>query len=128
MIGRAAVAADDHERPHPGRSQVERAVADRRVLCGVCGLDVPLDAGALADRSLVPADPEPREVGPNGLLGARHRALRIGVVDAKQHRAPLAACKQAVHERREGTPQVERAGRARREANVDGHPPYVRTC
>ena len=95
-------------------------------LRGVRRLDVPLGARALADRALVPADPEPLEVGEDRVLGPRHRALGVGVVDAKQHRAALFAREQAVHERREGAPEMERAGRARREADVDGHARYVK--
>ena len=76
-----------------------------------------IDAIALPDRPVVPDDPEPLEVRHELLLPARHVPGRIGVVDPQQH--PVAA--PPVGDGREGAADVQRAGRARGEADADVH-------
>ena len=72
------------------------------------GLAVALLPLALADRALLPGEPEPLEVADDLLLPARHVPLRIGVVDPQQH--PVAEA--AVGDGAEGVTDVQGAGRA----------------
>ena len=81
-------------------------------------LAVPLHPSALTHRPLVPADPEPFEVGDDPLLRSRHLALDVRVVDPQQE--PVAA--PAIRDGRERTAEMKRAGRAGGEASSDGHP------
>ena len=85
------------------------------VLIGAVLLAV-LAIGALAraHRSLVPLHAEPLEVADDRLLAAGHVPGRIGVVDPQQQ--PVA--ERAVRDGAERVPDVERAGRAGREANA----------
>ena len=77
-------------------------------------LAVPVGAVALPHGPLVPLDPEPAQVVEDRLLAAGHVASRIGVVDPQQHRA----AKVAVGDRAERISDVERARRARSEADL----------
>ena len=83
-------------------------------------LAVPVGALALAHRPLVPRDPEPLEVGEDRLLPARDVARRIGVVDPQQQ--PARRRRAPVRDRAERVADVERARRARCEADFDHRP------
>ena len=86
------------------------AVAELR-----CHLAMPVCALALAHRPFVPRDAEPLEVGDDRLLAARDVARGIGVVDAEKH--PVA--EPPVRDRAERVADVERARRARSEADAN---------
>ncbi len=75
---------------------------------------VPLLPLALAHGALVPADAEPLEVAQDRLFPAREVPSRVGVVDSEEHVIALAP----VDHRAEGIADVQRAGRARREADA----------
>ena len=81
---------------------------------GVRRLEVALRAIALADRALVPLDPEPAQVVEDRLLAPGQVPGEVGVVDAQQH--PVA--EPPVRDRAERVADVQRAGRARREADA----------
>ena len=136
LVGTVVVAADnvrdsevdvvDHRREVIGRRAVlaqERhaleAVAERSP-----GLAVPLGAVALPHRALVPVDPEPLEVPQDRFLPALEISRGVRVVDPKQH--PVA--KAAVCDGTQRVAEMERARRARREADSDRHPASVRFC
>ena len=75
----------------------------------------------LADRAVVERDFEPREVSENRLLTALHGPRRIGVVDAQDERPCVLVCEPPVRHGRQGVSQMQRAGRARREADAYLH-------
>ena len=85
-------------------------------------LAVALAAVALAHRPLVPVDPQPAEVVEDRLFPALDVPGRVGVVDPQQE----GAAEVAVGDRAEGVADVERARRARREADL--HPPESRSA
>jgi hypothetical protein len=72
------------------------------------------------NRPLFPLDTEPLEVVHDPLLRVGIRAGGVGVVDAQDHYAPLFIRKDPVGDRGQRAPEVQRAGRARCEANA-GH-------
>jgi hypothetical protein len=76
------------------------------------GLEVPLAPLALANRAVVPREPEPLEVAQQLLLPAGQIASRVGVVDPQQ-RPPA---QRAVRDRAERVANVQGARRARSEA------------
>src|SRR5439155_22743 len=76
-------------------------------------------APALPQRPLVPADPEPLEIGDDRLEAALDVPRRIRVVDPQQQPALALVGKAAVRDRAERVAEVQRARRARREAHVD---------
>ena len=75
---------------------------------------------ALADRTLVPCDAEPAEVGQDRLLTSWDASLRIGVVDTQHERAAVLVGKRAVGDRAERVAEMERPRRARGEADAHG--------
>src|SRR5262249_6234465 len=81
------------------------------------------DALALRHRSLVPGDTEPLEVGGDRLGSAGDGPRRVGVVDAQQQRATVLFGEAPVRDGAERASEMQRAGRARREA----HPDHART-
>ena len=119
LIGRGAVGAGERRPPEPDRAVgiAHRAGVER--LRGRLG--VPLGALALPERAFLPADPEPAEIGEDRLLPAGHVALRVGVVDAQDEHAGVRIGIRAVGGGAEGVPEMERARRARREADADTH-------
>ena len=92
-------------------------MTSKRSPSGAADLAVPLGALALQHRAFVPRDPEPLEVAQDRLLPAGDVARGIGVVDPQQH--PVA--EPAVRDRAQRVAEVERARRARRKADSDGH-------
>jgi len=77
------------------------------------GLAVPRRAFARPNRPLVPFEPEPREVTEDRLFPTGNVASRVRVVDPQQH--PVA--EGAIRQRAERVADVQRARRARREAD-----------
>ncbi len=63
---------------------------------------------------LVPAEAEPLEAFVDGLEGRLGVALQIGVIDAEDHRAAMAAGVQPVEDKRAGAADVQIACRRRR--------------
>src|SRR5581483_6741432 len=78
-------------------------------------LEVPRRSLALANGTLVPLEPEPLQVLDDALDAARDVARRVRVVDAEQQ--PVAEA--PVRDRAERASDVQRSGRARREADAD---------
>ena len=72
-------------------------------------------------RPLVPVEAEPAQILEDALLGLLGRALGVGVLDAEDERAVVAAREQPVEERRARVADVQLAGRAGGEA--DSHRP-----
>ena len=119
LIGRRAVGTGERRSSEPDRAVgiAHRPGVERQR----CGLGVPLGALALAERAFVPADPEPVEIGEDRLLAAGHVALRVGVVDPEDEHAGVRVRIGAVGGGAEGVPEMERARRARREADANTH-------
>ena len=111
VVGRGAVLAQQ-------RDSVE-ALAQLRA-----GLAVALLPLALADRAVLPGEPEPLEVADDLLFSARHVSLRIGVVDPEQH--PVAET--AVGDGAEGVTDVQGAGRTGCEADSLHRGPSLRAA
>ncbi len=86
------------------------------------GLAVAILALALAHRALVPDDPQPAQIGEDRLLATGKVSGRVGIVDAQQHRPGPGEI--AIGDGAERVPDVQRAGRARGEADL--HPPESR--
>ena len=86
------------------------------------GLAVTLLSLALANRALLPGEPEPLEVSDDLLFSAGHVSLRIGVVDPEQH--PVAEA--AVGDGAEGVTDVQGAGRTGCEADSLHRGPSLR--
>ena len=121
VVGRPAVAAEDHEPAHAGRttasSAPSRSTAPLRRR--------PPRRTGRRGRSAAPG-PRPSRcrasAGRRGcLLGACDGALGSVSSIRSSSEPPCAAREQAVGERRQRAAQVERAGRAGREADADGH-------
>jgi hypothetical protein len=102
--------------------------ADGAVLVLLCGAEreehlgrVLVEEGPLAlpKRALVDRDPEPGEVAQDPLLGPLLDAGSVGVVDAKYEHAPVSVGEAPVRPGGERAPEMERAGRARSEAETD---------
>jgi hypothetical protein len=108
--------------PQQGRT----AEADRAVGVGIPNrqrrLPVAIGPLALPRRPFVPGEPEPLEILQDRVDRPRHLARPVGVVDPQQQ--PLAAA--PVRDRRQGAAEVQRPGRARREADSRGHGPSLR--
>ena len=124
LVGRRAVGARQR-RPGEADRAVRIAHARRRRARAAAASACALGSFALPDRPFVPADPEPLEIGENRLLAAGDDALRVGVVDAQHERATVLVGECAVGDGAERVAEVERAGRARREADAD---PASRSC
>src|SRR5207344_2232780 len=116
---RRAVAAEAHravgvalDRPRPER------LLDR--------LAVELPSLALPHRPLVEADAEPGEIVEDRLLSTLDCPGRIRVVDA-QHERPVVLVREVpVRDSRQGVTEMERARRARREADSGRHATNLR--
>ena len=80
---------------------------------------------ALPHRPLVERDAEPLEVLEDRLLPARDRSRSVGVVDPEHEHAAALVCEPPVRDRRQRVPDVQRPGRARREADADAHASIV---
>ena len=78
-------------------------------------------AVGLEDRTLVEVQVEPAEGVEDLLHVLRRRSLPVGIFDAQDERAALAAREQPVVERGPGAADVQRAGWGRSKANSDGH-------
>ncbi len=77
--------------------------------------------------TLVPAQTEPVEPVEDVLLVGDRRTGHVGVLEAKDERAARVPCVEIVEQRRTGGPDMERAGRARRDPDaVGGHRWIVR--
>jgi hypothetical protein len=88
------------------------------------GLAVALLSLALANRAVLPGEPEPLEIADDLLFSARHVSLRIGVVDPEQH--PVAEA--AVGDGAEGVTDVQGAGRTGCEADSLHRGPSLRAA
>src|SRR6185312_8346894 len=82
-------------------------------------LAIAREALHLEERPLVPVELEPLHRVEDGLLRFLRRALEVGVLDAQDELAAVAARVGPVEERRAGAPEVEIPGGARREAGAD---------
>ena len=82
---------------------------------------VEVQPGALVDGSLVPVEMEPGEGVEDRLDRFGGRALRIGVLDAKDEASAVVSREEVVEERRAGAADVEVAAGTRREARPHGH-------
>ena len=102
LVGGGAVLADERDAVEPRHPELLRRFT------------VSLATLRLANRPLVPLHAQPLQVVENRLLAARHVSGRVGVVDPKQQ--PVAEA--AVGDGRQRVPDVQRPGRARREANA----------
>ena len=80
-----------------------------------------VEAVELVGRWAVPVEPEPGERLERVVDGALHLAARVRVLDPDQELAALVAREEPVEERGANAADVERAGRARRHADADGH-------
>ena len=69
----------------------------------------------------IPVQPEPSQVLLDGVRELVARAFAIGVVDAQQEMPAVPAREQPVDQRRADIADVLQPGRARREADLDGH-------
>ena len=106
-----------------GGTEAVVALAFREQPIGV--IDVRLHALGLAVRAVgaagldpfVPLQAHPAQIVENRLLGLARRALEIGVFDAEDERAVLAARQQPVEQRRSGVTDVQMACRGRGETN-----------
>ena len=113
LIGRRAVGTQQRQLPEPKRAlRVGLADLVRR-------LAMPHEALALQQRALVPADAEPLEVGDDRLGAARDVPGRVGVVDPQQERAAALVGEVPVRDGAERAAEMQRPGRARREAHAD---------
>ncbi len=90
-------------------------------------LRVELSSLALAQGSLLEGDVEPPQVLEDRLLPARHGSRGIGVVDPEDEHAASLVGEAAIRHRGERVAEVERARRARREADANAHASMV-TC
>ena len=122
LIRRAPVGANERR---AGAREPHGAVV---VALGAAGLErarggrgVRLTTLALSHRPFVELDLEPGEIAEDRLLAARDGARRIRVIDPQQQRAAVRVCEPAVGDGRERIAEMQRAGRARSEANADGH-------
>ncbi len=80
-----------------------------------------LQAVELERRLPVPTEPEPPERLENVLGRVGDFPAGVRVLDPKQELPALVPCEQPVEERGVDSPDVEEAGRARSEADSDGH-------
>ena len=115
VVRRAAVGTDERDAPE-AEGPLVVALSD-----GERGLAVAVGPLALTDRPFVPAEPEPLEVGEDLRLRPGHLPRDVRVVDAEDEDAAALVGEATVGDRGEGTADVERAGRARREPHAD-HP------
>ena len=118
VISRRAVRADQRRPPLFAKPERAFLLVRRPALEEPRrGLAIAVAALTLANRALVPPDPEPGQIGedPGFRLGVGSR--RIGVVDPQdQHPAALVR-EAAIRDGRQCAPEVKRPGRARREAD-----------
>ena len=111
LIGRRPV------RPQQGgAAEAERAVGVRDA-DQVRRLAMADEALALTRRPLVPADPQPLQVGEHALDACRNVSGRIGVVDPQQE----GVAEVAVGDGAQSVPDMERACRAGSKTGTDGH-------
>ena len=117
---------------HPAATRGQRLAAPLLQLRGRAAAAVGVAAGqqlldgggvelaplALAQRPLVPVDAEPAEGVEQRLLGLPRRALAIGVLDAQDQAAAVAAREGPVEQRRADGSDVQRARGARCEAGA----------
>ena len=122
LVGRASVGA---QKRGAGARKPQRAVV---VALGAAALEracgcrrVDLTALALSNRPFVELDVEPGEIAEDRLLATRDRSCRIRVVDPQQQRTSVRVREATVRDGRERVAEVQRAGRARGEADADGH-------
>ena len=115
VVGRRAVGTEQGQPAEPQRPLVILG-ADRRGR-----LAVALETAALAHRPVVPIDAEPAQVVGDRVGRALELAAGVGVVDAEEQ--PLAA--PPVGDGRERAAEMERPGRARREAGAARHRPNL---
>ena len=151
VVGRAAVRADEHDvlellvreldpAPHrvfPARhTLVGHAEADRAfVLVGLAlrdelvgELSRPRHRVELERDRAVPVDPEPLQRALDLVDRLGHLAARVGVLDAEQALAALAAREQPVEEERAHPADVQEAGRRGRHSDPDGHAGRLLPC
>src|SRR5439155_3744514 len=122
VVGRPAARG---ERRLPARFELVR--------CAVAAVEMPggeellgagaveIGARALEVRPLVPREPEPGEALDDRLDRFGRRALAIRVLDAEHKASAMVACEQVAEEGGAHPTDVERAGRAGREASPDRH-------
>jgi hypothetical protein len=111
--------------PEPDRSLVllRRFTGRERALRG---FPVERAALALTDWAFVDDDAEPLEIADDRLLSTRDAPLRVGVVDPQDEHAAALVSETPVGDRCQRIPKVERARRARREADpCRGHASIV---
>ena len=91
----------------------------RRLAIELEPLGLPVRRVRPADvRALVPVEAEPAQVVENRCLGLARRSLGVGVLDAQDERAAVAAREQPVEQRRARVADVQLAGRTRREPDA----------
>src|SRR5262249_51886814 len=74
--------------------------------------------------SLIPLEPQPAQVLEDAVLRLFRRSFGVGVLDAQDECTVVAAREEPVEERRARVPDVQRTGRARREAYSHGSDPW----
>jgi hypothetical protein len=107
-------------------AEPERAVGIR-LADQVRGLPVPEEALALPHGPLVPAQAEPLEVRDDRLGAALDVPGRVGVVDPEEQRAAPLVREPTIRDRAQRAAEVQRARRARSEADAD-HAASLRRC
>jgi len=95
-----------------------RSTAGERALGG---LDIERASLALTHRTFVERHSEPREIAEDRDLPTLDRPRGIGVVDAQHERAAPRLGEATVSDRGQRIPEMERARRARSEADANGH-------
>ena len=83
-------------------------------------LAVPVGAGVLIDRVLVPADPQPVETLEDGRYSLPGGSFPVGVLDAQQHFSVTGLGVEPVEQRRAGPADVQDAGWRRSKPGNDG--------
>ena len=122
LVGRRAVGAQERRLAEAKRA-LGVGLADQ-----VRRLAVAHVALALAQRPFVPADAEPLEVGDDRLGAALDVPRRIGVVDPQQEAAAVLVGEAPVRDRAQRAAEMQRPGRARREADSDHQASVSSAC
>ena len=82
-------------------------------------LGLPIRSPRTADvGAFVPVQAEPAEIAEDRRFRHVGRALDVGVLDAKDERAAVAAREEPIEQRRAGVADMQMPGRARRESNA----------
>ena len=120
LVGGGAVRPDQCHAVQPERAV---GVAHRASLAlgDVCRSRMDCASFALPHRPPVPRKAEPLEIGDECGLAPLETTRRVGVVDSQREGSSVCVGKPPVRHRGERVAEVQRPGRARREADANGH-------